>query len=635
MNPNTPWGASKIVGLALFISILGVGAIMLFFPIQKAKIQEKIHETIQNIENNSHEPGGPSSPENPSQVIVPSGNPVASDIDANLSITTASSPSILKSTFGIQTQGFFDDVMYPKDKAGKPTTDSSVLQNVYALKMNGFRFPGGTSMRYYHPGLGYGIKPSEIAQDIALYGRHWFSGGNCTDTNCNYIKNYQNLLPVSFASAMSSVAKSSGPGRSVNVVANIVYGTPAETVAEIREFQNAGVTVSGVEMGNEHYSERAANGVSSPHAGIYMTTTDYLAKSKTFSTAIRDAYPSMEIGLVAAHALQSGGPTYPHYFAWDTAMAHALHTETYKGKALYDAYIPHIYESPKCNPIDTTYFTSPKDPALTACAAYKTAKIAGHTIPTKNTWGPEGAKSLEQAFTYYRNVYGASTKIWVTEWGLSKDEGGGEDDLEGFSAYANTLLFGAYMQDFYNFMNKYNATYGNTIELAYYHNLSGFLTWTAISAKGSVSTETFVDPSGSKYPRRVPWFALKTMSPLYNAPSATLAVSSTTLSKPTDYLHLTIYYDASTKSVYVYFNNTSGLSAKVAGLKVDGQTLAGGIATTAEIVSAPTLFTGNGANYFYPKGTESKLTYDIITSPKALDSVLIPGYSFGYLKFSK
>jgi hypothetical protein len=266
---------------------------------------------------------------NPSLLQNASVIDAVADVDLNVEITTNSSPLVLKDTFGIQTRGFFDEMMYDRDnpifKSTKVLQDPEprLMSNVYNLGINSYRYPGGTFVRYAHPSTantprqGYGIVPQDIKDDFALYGKDWFTSGN----EDSYVKNYQNYIPFSFTESMIAVAHGTGPGRSVGVVANIVYGTPQETVQQIKDFVSNGIEVTGVEMGNEHYSQPS-------DIGISMDVATYLDKSKTFSKAIRDEFPQMKIGLIAATAYPDNDTIgrYEYYLNWNQQMANAIQT---------------------------------------------------------------------------------------------------------------------------------------------------------------------------------------------------------------------------------------------------------------------------------------------------------------------
>ncbi len=575
------------------------------------------------------------------------------DIDVTADITTVGAPAILKSTFGGQATAFLDGFMY--DRANPAvftptihtfTPDPHLMQNVYALGFQSFRYPGGTFSRYSHPTTtgsptkGYGIRASEVISDVTNYQTDWAGIGTCpTPTNCNYITGYQTWLPNSFTNDLVNVANATGPGRTVDIVANLINGTPAETVQQITDFVNAGIAVSGVEMGNEHFSHLTNGGVPTPKPGINMTTTEYLTKARAVAQAIRDVYPNMKIGLVATNVYASSNvlfnpATGGQYLAWDQAMANAIQTETYNGAPLFNAFAAHIYKTAnKCLPENATFFPlGLYDPNLELCAKYAFNKITNSNGPTYGTWGNGlGTLMLDETYAYFRNIYGANTESWITEWGLS--EGGGAYP----NTYSNTILLGAYMQNFHNWVNKYNATHGNTIKFIYYHTLA-----TPELANGAITKkmepeEIFVDDPNSIYYRRIEWFALKTMSKIYNQPSVTLATTASTMApQSTDYLNLTSYFDTTNNDIYIQFTNTSGLTAKIPYITIDGLPLSSTstAATSAEIVSGSSLFSGNGYNNFDHTGTLLPINYQTI-SPTDISTIVIPGYSFGYLKFSK
>lgn len=586
---------------------------------------------------------------------------IPTDIDVTANITTNTTKTILKNTFGLQTRGFFEDMMYDRQNPIFKSTkilqppEAKLMQNVYSLKMNSYRYPGGTFARYSHPSTattlrkGYGINPDNVGvagapvgSDQQQFGKDWFSAGN----PYSYVSNYQNYVPFSFTDSMIQVAKNTGPSRSVIVVANLVYGEPAETIQLIQDFIDDGVAVVGVEMGNEHYAELPAE------AGIGMTSTDYLAKSKFFATAIKNVFPQIKIGIVASTAYPNNDNSSRdlHYLDWNNKMAFAITNEMYNNtnKHLYDAYVTHIYKPIKCNPTAYVSETNPIQKAvqfesLENCVVFKEdglVKAATTSIANQGTaWGAINTLTLTETFKYYSDIFGLQTPVWVTEWGMAEDVGGVGDYPGG--VYGNTLIIAQYMQDFLNFVNTYNSnpSHPNVITSMYYHTLSGGdVSSTVLSEKYTDKGETFVDSQDSKYNRRLPWYTLKMMSQIYNTSTtvSNISVSLNTSVPPSvsKYLSFNSYLDVTNNNVYVYFSNRSGVTAKIPNIVVDGIPYTNNDTSSAEIVSGDSVLSGSGYNFFDNSGTQLPIIHNVITNSDARN-IVISGYSYGYIKFTK
>ncbi len=551
------------------------------------------------------------------------------DVDATLNIVTQNTP-VKKNVFGVQTKGFFDQLMYDRynDAVFNSSThtfsdpEPRLMENFYELKFKNFRYPGGAFSRYPHPSTpgspqkGYGIDPSEVANDIALYGKDWMDTPNA-DT---YVSNYQQYLPNSFTVDLKNVMSATGTGRSTTLVANIVYGTSAEIIAEIAELSSAGVNIHGVEIGNEHFNKIP---------GVSMTITEYLDKALSFAQAIKDAYPNMKIGLTAANAYPASNPDAADYLAWNQAIATAINTTMHNGAPLYDAYIAHVYKPFVCDP---ALYTGTD---LTDCVAFKENNLVYASGNVPSSWGSLGSMPLSGVMQYYQNIFGPTTEMWLTEWGLSKYLGNGnsgDDDDTVKNTFANSIAWGVFMTEFYHFINRYNLEHNDIVAVTDYHSLAGSIGYHVMGPKEP--GETFTDFPDSRYNRRIPWFALHAVKPIFNV-GAALAQTQTTLSAQADYLNFTSYFDEADDKIYVYFSNTSGKTSRLASVTVDGIPLSSAQAGGhAEITYGSSLLSSSGISNFNPTGEELPVSMDLIDS-QDVSTVVIPGYSFGFIRFKK
>jgi hypothetical protein len=195
--------------------------------------------------------------------------------------------------------------------------------------------------------------------------------------------------------------------------------------------------------------------------------------------------------------------------------------------------------------------------------------------------------------------------------------------------YANTLLQGAYMVDFYNYLNSYDHSNNDVIQEAFFHNIAGGdVTYAALHKP--VVGETFRDTLVPGLNRRVPWYALKVMSPIFNK----TAIYYVSTYQPTSeaHLHFTIYYDKNDQQEYVYFTNTSGVAKSFADLQLTNIPTDQSLPIHTEIVSGASPVSGSGASSFDATGTSLPISYSENVS--TLGSLQIPAYGFGYFEIS-
>ncbi|MEM9023145.1 MAG: hypothetical protein AAGB22_05360, partial [Bacteroidota bacterium] len=323
------------------------------------------------------------------------------------------------------------------------------------LRPQVLRFPGGTIANFYHPDeTGYGFRD---ADQVAVEGSNVYKNIHRSSEKKGKITISENYR-VAFANTAKSV------GAEVLYVANLLNGTLDETMATLDFFAQQGVTVAGVELGNEYYL-RAYNRVF-PDVGPYITT------ARSFAKAIRAKYPRMKIGVVAAPAAEEAGKKVSakrmaFFKDWNDRLAR----ETF-----YDAYITHLYAvAGKCE--------KDQDPGqVFPCAAERFSHYTNH--------------QLAKVINSYRSVYGTQRKVWITEWNLKN----------AFKLYGNTFLQAQYTADMvFNFIDINQALNG-TIEYATYHNLCsgsyGFALITPTRAQDRANAE------GSNYMRRASYYAM-------------------------------------------------------------------------------------------------------------------------------
>ena len=99
-------------------------------------------------------------------------------------------------------------------------------------------------------------------------------------------------------SKMVALAKASNV--KVLWVANLYSGTTAEMIAALDAFTAAGIEVVGVELGNEYYLNKWQD--------VFPDAASYIAKCKTFITALKAKYPNIPTGIVATPSANMKDP---------------------------------------------------------------------------------------------------------------------------------------------------------------------------------------------------------------------------------------------------------------------------------------------------------------------------------------
>ncbi len=299
--------------------------------------------------------------------------------------------------------------------------DTNFSKKVQSISPNVLRFPGGAVGNFYHFNKpAYGLNLEEIEK--------WHYGGfpkrakgllrssKMKNHNQNYIEDF--------------VIAANSTNASVVLVANLITGTPEETILMIEYIKQQGLDVIGVELGSE-LSNR-------PYFLAGFDKNKYIESARLFSKKIKDKYPKLKTAVVAAPIVS------------EKKHRHTLWNKALANYQFYDAVILHSYAK----------ITKGRDQY-------------GEMISEV----PEG-ESKKEAFDLYKNRalkyfnrdYLEELKnyqkifnkpFWITEWNLQISRTTG-----------NTLFQGLFVANYFLHVASVNTGCQN-IELTTFHNLGG------------------------------------------------------------------------------------------------------------------------------------------------------------------
>ena len=298
-------------------------------------------------------------------------------------------------------------------------TDSSFLNKVIALQPKLLRFPGGAVGNFYHYGKsGYGFDFSEIDQyhngKFPKRARGLENSRNKKNQEYDYIEDFIELVNQTNAKAV--------------LVANL-FANNNEILLMIEKLIANNIEVVGVELGSE-LSNRS-------YFTKGYTIDDYILSAKSCSDKIKEKYPQIKTGIVAAPLGKREGH---RHNVWNNRVAEL---------DFYDAIIIHSYAK----------VTKGKD---------EYGQMISEIVEGKNkTEAFEIYKN--RAIDYLVNQYPKEVQtykgifnkpIWVTEWNLQMSKTTG-----------NTLLQSLFVAHY--LLELMSNPDLSSIELTTYHNLGG------------------------------------------------------------------------------------------------------------------------------------------------------------------
>lgn len=296
--------------------------------------------------------------------------------------------------------------------------DAACFNEIYEeISPRLLRFPGGTIANFYHPeGPGYGFLQKDIdlikgRQIDGLMGKQLAKQEKLATGTGNFIHSFIEYIK--------------GSETAVVLVANIYTGSVDECLYMIENFQEAGITIKGIELGNECYMKAYENKI--------LSGEGYWESILPFQEAIQKKHPEIPLGIVLA-------PTTWHKEASSSKEAKYEEWNTYlSAQKGYDAVISHIYPRVKC-----------KDENMSdkySCAKKKLQRFV--------------KRDLVSIYHSFADQF-PEKAIWVTEWNIRNAN----------DAYGNSFLQASFITDFMNRSFEFGQRTGTHMLLTY-HNLSG------------------------------------------------------------------------------------------------------------------------------------------------------------------
>ncbi len=421
------------------------------------------------------------------------------------------------------------------------------------------RFPGGTLANYYHPtGVGYGIKKNEVKGWGVIRSAYNDQKKETVNALYNYIDHAKKI------------------GNKTLVVANVLYGTPEETLFVIKELKSAGLEIAGVELGNELYFGE--------YRKKFPNVETYIKKVKPFAEAIRANYPDLKIGVIAAKTTgEAGGSVGSASFA--NSWVQELSKETF-----YDAYIVHGYiDDGACNRLLGKSFDQTFDCVNT----------------TTDVININYAKKLEE------NMQGAFSgkEMWYTEWNIKSPQ----------NTAGNTLAHAFYITESLMNFNDYNKNNNNKLTYATYHNY--------LSEGYGYGTIVY-DRNKNTFNKTAAFYVFDQFNTLIKNGAKNISSSINTSSTVnTKKFNSQFYYNSDGTLTMVYTNKTGG------DVRVDNITGYGEKKGTMSYIVGEKPYARFGWTGFTKKYPKNLLNVEQKTEP--FNGVIKGPYSTGSIQFSR
>lgn len=293
--------------------------------------------------------------------------------------------------------------------------ESSAQELIKALGPKVLRFPGGTPANVYHiDGPGYGYSKQD-ADRIEKGSGPYKNAQKCVrlDGENNRSKSQQQNYAEDFATLLKA------NNAQVLLVANLI-GSSEDVLDMVRFFEDEGVEIAGVELGNEFYFTE--------YRDVFPTVRDYIAKAKETSALIREEFPSIPLAVTAApnDGMKRLGMRQK---LMSSSWNEALNEEDF-----YDAVVIHMYS--KKRSCDDQSEIGRFDCYLDHNTTYVSQNVG------------TSLERISQTFS--------GRPIWLTEWNL-KDV---------FNGLGNTFLQSIYYVDYSMALINTDA-----VQMATYHNL--------------------------------------------------------------------------------------------------------------------------------------------------------------------
>lgn len=311
--------------------------------------------------------------------------------------------------WGLNTSGTFTTA---------PSDEQGLWDNTNELNPDVLRFPGGTISNFYHPtAMGYGLVSSQI---------NTVAGSSVYDRMVSSLNEEVEAIAegrITQNHRFDMVTLAQGTGSKVMYCANILTGTVNQAMTTLETLINAGVEVTGVELGNEMYLNA--------YSSYFPTVNDYLAAAQPYQAAINAQYPDMPIALSAfpPAILKGSGPYVAQRInTWNNALAAA----TWASAIALHCY-PRIDDD--CTQTGVTSHFS--------CA-----------VPFAGTYA---TASLDSALRYFEIIDGRD--VWVSEWNVDGP----------WSHYGNTVFQALFCAEMFSTMSRHPSVTQSVL-----HNLLSY-----------------------------------------------------------------------------------------------------------------------------------------------------------------
>ncbi len=212
---------------------------------------------------------------------------------------------------------------------------------------------------------------------------------------------------------------------------NIIDATYAENKKVMDRLISEGISIAGVEIGNEMYLPKFK-------CLKYGSVEKYIDTAKWYSENLKKDFPGLKIAVIAAPPLMKAIPKkiVEYYRSWNEAL---------KKETFFDAYIVHHYVKDKTCSCDNDF---------TNAQTRSTAFECYNNVLKKELeyWFQDGIK-------YYLDLF-PGKKMWLTEW----------NSHISLHCFGNTQADNLY---FAKYQNELTSKYAEKIEFATFHNWLG------------------------------------------------------------------------------------------------------------------------------------------------------------------
>jgi len=499
------------------------------------------------------------------------------DDSAEISITLSSiagAQPVESGIYGTGTAKFLDEV------GTIPSWQDDITESLEELSPTVLRFPAGGLVKYSHVWTDHMNQPLSAEETTALVngneirGNGWIledrieeeEAGNDGELaeitapkpkygNLSYLEGFQNLLSRNFIHDFVDITEQTNSD--ALFVVNINYGTPAEAAQQIEFLINQGVTIRGVEMGNEVYSKANKYFMAgSPSVQAPIGVTNYLNDADEFRTAIEAVAPGLSYAVVSAPKKGieetvdgfDGDTDYNGY--WNTALA------TQMGSHGYTNYIMHFY--------------APFTPCIDEVATGIKSVIFECGKNEMKTFRKLAVQNSEEivfpaTLDWYASKF-PGKNMWLTEWNINQDQ------EKTASKFANSVLHGIFTQDMMTMMNDANVRHDNFIKFSIYHTLATD-GGNALLNKRRVGNVASTEPEDiGGFVRRTPYFAMKSMKDIYRSSAIPMETTFTINDPSVDTEEISIHaYKKNNGDIIFSVTNTTEKTLRIGNFVVDGQ----------------------------------------------------------------